>query len=237
VTHYLSLAAWRAPRAVLAGALLLFLPLLARTAVADDSGLYVGANLGYTLSTYHRSDLDSALIDTFAGGGYTLVLSSSSVHDEHTPWSLDVGYRFTTYLGLEASYLELGTVKFASRGTESTPFGSAPISVDLNIKSRGPALALVGVLPMTNEWNLEARLGAYEGKTLSEYVTTVETTASSGYDSKTSTSLLGDIGAAYILSPHWVVRLDYTYLNHLGEKILGKSFNVDLLTAGVMYAF
>jgi OmpA-OmpF porin, OOP family len=237
VTHHLPLAAWRALPAPMAAAAMLFSTLLTQPAVADDGGLYVGASLGYTLSTYHRSDLNNALIGTFAGAGYTLVLDTSSVHDEQRPWSLDIGYRFSRYLALEASYLELGTLKYAGGGTETSYFGRAPITVDLNIKSRGPALALVGVLPMTNDWNLEARLGAYEGKTLTQYVTTVDTTPTSGHDSKSSASLLADIGASYILNAHWVLRLDYIHLNQLGEKILSKSFNVDLLTAGVTYAF
>jgi len=207
---------------------------LAPPAYADLSGLYVGASGGDTLSTYRHADIDSAVVGSFAQGGESLVLSSSRVRDDHAPWSVDVGYRFSAYLGLEAAYLQLGTVNYAGSGKASSFFGSAPIDLGLSFKSRGPALALVGVLPMTNAWDLDVRLGGYEGKTLTQYVSS---SPSSGFDSKTSSSLMGGVGTQYIIAAHWVLRLDYTHLNSLGEKLLNRSFNVDLLAAGVDYVF
>lgn len=223
--------------ATTAAATLLALSLFARPAVADEAGLYVGANVGYTLGTYRRSDLNGALIAAVASSGDNLVLCCSQVHDKESPWAVNVGYRFSRYLGIEASYVQLGTVRYASLGTESSFFGSNPLAVDLNIKSRGPGLAFVGVLPMTNDWDLEARLGGYEGKTITQYAITAGGSPSNGSDSKTSASLLAGIGAEYIVAAHWVLHLDYTRLNSLGEKILSKSFSVDLLTAGVNYVF
>jgi opacity protein-like surface antigen len=206
-------------------------------AAADGGALYLGAGAGYTLSTYRQADLDNAVINTFAASGYTLALSSSSVQNQHTPWSVDVGYRFSTYFGLEAAYLELGTLNYASAGTATSILGGAPATTSLSIRSHGPALAFVGVLPLTDAFGLEARLGAYEGKTVTQFAVTVGGTPSSGTDSQTSASLLAGVGTSYIVAAHWVVRLGYVHLNQLGEKTLGKSFNVDLLTAGVDYVF
>jgi hypothetical protein len=239
VTHYYpEQAASRVLRVSLAAATLSLSSAFAPPALADDGvGVYFGANVGYTLSTYRRADLDSAVVDAFSGAGYTAALSGSSLHNEHSPWSVNAGYQVTRYFGLEASYIELGTLKYAASGTATSIFASASTTVDLAIRSRGPALALVGVLPMTNDWDLEARLGAYEGKTLTESVVTVQPNTTSGFDSKTSTSLLVGVRAAYVIAAHWVLHLDYTHLNQLGERDFDKSFNVDLLTAGVTYAF
>lgn len=223
--------------APIACAALVSLCLGAPPAVADGGGLYLGASGGYTLSSYRHADLDSALVQSFAGSGDTLVLSGSSIRNEHAPWSVDVGYRFSAFFGLQASYLELGTLKYAGAGTASSLFGSIPVTVSLDIRSRGPALALVGALPLTNDWGLDARLGVYEGKTVTEFAVTSNGTPNSGSDSKTSASLLAGLGTSYVLGGHWVLHLDYTHLNKLDEKVLTKSFNVDLLTAGVAYAF
>jgi hypothetical protein len=238
VIHYdPTRAASRLPRSLIAPATLLLLTAFAQPAFAGDGGVYVGAELGHTLSTYHRADLDSALVDLFSGAGYSAALSGSSVRNEHNPWSANVGYQISSYFALEASYIHLGTLKYATSGTATSVLGNSPVAVDLNIKSRGPALALVGVLPMTDSWDLEARLGAYEGKTTTLSEVTIGTSSNPGVDTKTSTSLMAGIGTGYVIAAHWVVRLDYTHLNQLGEKSLGKSFNVDLLTAGVTYAF
>jgi opacity protein-like surface antigen len=221
----------------MAAATLFSLGLLARPAVADEGGWYFGANGGYTVDTYRRSDLNSALVSTVAAAGDTLVLCCSRVHDKETPWSVDVGYRLSQYLGIEASYIQLGTVRYAAFGKASSFFGSESFDADLNIKSRGPGLALVGVLPMTNDWNLEARLGGYEGKTISQYLTVADGSPHSGSGSETSASLLAGFGTQYIVGAHWVLHLDYTRFNSLGEKLLNNSFNVALLTAGVDYLF
>ena len=232
MTHYAGLLP--APLASLA---LLSVGLLTQPAVADESGPYLGASTGYTLTSYRRSDLDNAVIGNVAGGGYTLALSGSSDRYGQPPWSLDLGYQFSSYFGLEASYLDLGTLKYASAGTETSIVGGGSFAVDLSIRSRGPALAVVGTLPLTNDWRVETRLGAYEGKTTTEFVSTFNGTPNSGSDSKASTTLLASLGASYVLAAHWVLHVEYTHLNHLGEKVLSQSFNVDMVTAGVDYAF
>jgi opacity protein-like surface antigen len=236
MTHGAHIARSRA-RAAFAAAALLTTGLSARPAAADEQGMYVGADVGYTLSTYGRQDINSAVASSFASGGETLALSSSYARDRQTPASADVGYRFLTYFGVEASYLTLGTVEYASRGKATSLFGGGPTEVELSFKSRGPALALTGALPMTNDWSLTVRLGAYEGKTLTHYASDVDGTAHHGSVAKTSTSLLAGVGSQYVIAAHWVLRLDYTHLNQLGEGLLSKSFNVDLLSAGVNYVF
>jgi opacity protein-like surface antigen len=233
-----SFASWRALRAQLAALALAAWLLSPAAARADDSGLYLGASGGYTLDSYHRADLNEALVENLAASDYTLVLRGASLHEQGTPWALEVGYRFSSYFGLEASYLELSSLRYQSVGTAIPPFGSSgKATFDLDFKSRGPTLSFVGVLPLTNQWNLEARLGAYEGKTTTDYAASVIGSPSSGAESQTSASVLASVGTQYVIAPHWVVRLDYTRLNSLGEKLLDKSFNVDLLTAGVFYAF
>lgn len=216
---------------------LCFVAFVAQPALADGGGLYLGASAGYTLSSYRRADLDDAVIESLAGSGYTFAPSSSSVRKGQPPWSVDLGYQFSSYFGLEASYLELGTLKYASAGTATSIVGNGPAEVNVKIESRGPALALVGVLPLTNDWSFETRLGVYEGKTFTEFADTIIGTPNSGADSKTSASLLASLGGSCVLAGHWVLHLDYTHLNRLDEKVLTKSFNVDLLTAGLSYAF
>jgi opacity protein-like surface antigen len=236
VSHY-PLAVWRALPATIAAATL-FVALPAQPARADDGGLYLGANLGYTLDTYRHADLNSALIEQFASAGDHLTLSSSSLRDARDPWSVDLGYRFSSYFGVEASYLQLGTLEYGARGKETGFLGSStPLATSINIKSRGPAVALVGMLPMTYDWNLDARLGVYEGKTLSQYVTASNAGGFRGSDSTTSATLLASVGTSYVVGGHWMLCLDYIRLNQIGEKLVSKSFNVDLLTAGVTYTF
>jgi opacity protein-like surface antigen len=208
---------------------------LSTPAAADDGGVFVSANLGVTLSTYSRNDLNDALIATDNG---ELTVRSSSLDKPKAPWWADVGYMFSPYVGVTASYLDLQTLKYQATGTQTPPVGSdSPVSAKVDITSRGPTLAVLGVLPVWNAWQVTGRAGIYLGKTSTNYSSTVGTDSNSGSESTTGASLLLGIGGSYSLSQHCALRLDYLYVNGVHETALDKSFNVSLLTAGIMYAF
>jgi len=221
------------PSAAVALALLLWG--LSAPAEADDGGLYVGANLGLTLSTYSKGDLNNAVLAAFDN---ELTLQSSSLDKPKAPWWADIGYMASPYFGVEASYLDLETLKYHAAGTETPPLGEkASVSTKLDITSRGPTLALIGALPLWNAWRVDGRAGVYLGKTSTSYTSQVGTNSNSGSESTTGASLLVGIGGAYSFLGHCAVRLDYLYVNGVHEKVLGNSFNASLLTAGFMYAF
>jgi OOP family OmpA-OmpF porin len=209
------------------------------TAMADDSGFYVGANIGRVLSTYRHTDIDNGVIAAFGGADNGFVLGNSSVQKEHVMWMADIGYMASRNFGIEASYLHLGSLAYSSAGTEpsTSGTGTSATSVNFNIKSRGPALAALGVLPMSNWWEIDARVGAYEGKTTTTFASAIGVNTKSGALSKTSTSLLAGAGTALVVSSHCTLRVDYTRLEHIKEEALGRAFNVDLLTAGVAFVF
>ncbi len=217
-----------------AGAILLFVGLSSGTAVADESGWYLGGDFGFELHTYSESALSGALASDFARSDEGLSLTSTTLRNARTLWSADVGDMVSPYFSVEASYLDLAELKYQGGGTGSSPYyGTAPVLVNIHIKSQGPALALVGVLPLSDAWQVNVRAGAYEGKTTTDYATL----ATAGSASETSTSLMAGVGCAYILGSHWMLRLDYLHLDHLDEKTLGTPFNVDLVKAGVAYVF
>jgi opacity protein-like surface antigen len=214
-------------------------------ALAEDGGFYVGANVGKVLSTYRRADIDGGLTDqlnqlsgTGQGGGS---VSSSSIGKSHAMWSVDVGYMLTPNVGIEASYIDLGRIKYAGAGSAPLPGGAAgttPMSFSLDTRSHGPALAAIGVLPMTNSWELDARVGAVEAKNISSSTITLQDEGSgSSTASKTTTSLLLGVGTGFIVSTHWTVRLDYMRVAKLDDPALEKHFNVDILTVGADFMF
>lgn len=213
--------------------------LLSPPAMADDTGFYVGANVGRVLSTYHRNDLDRAVTADFGGAERGFVLGPSSIEKKHAMWTADAGYMFTRNFGIEASYLHLGSLAYSSFGTEPavSGAGTTAVSVNLAVRSHGPALAVTGVLPMSNFWELDARVGGYEAKTTTAYESTIGEQVKTGRVSATSTSLLGGFGTAVTLSSHCTVRLDYVRLEHIKEGLLGHTFNVDLLTVGMALVF
>ncbi|HUI60105.1 MAG TPA: outer membrane beta-barrel protein, partial [Steroidobacteraceae bacterium] len=204
------------------------------TVRAEEGGWYLGANFGQVINTYRHTDLDNALNDAFED---ELTYTSSSISEKKQAWWAAVGYMTSPYLGFEASYLALGRLDYHASAKQTSVFGTTPVTVDLNLKSRGPAAAVVGVLPLTNSWEVDARVGAYDGKTTTSYTSVVNKTTNNGLESKTSVSLLVGVGTAYTFSGHWALRVDYLHINQVKEQVLGHSFNEDLATAGITFAF
>jgi opacity protein-like surface antigen len=205
-------------------------------AMADDTGFYIGANAGRVLSTYRRADIDNTLNADLQAAAPGFALGPTSIDKDHVMWSADVGYMLNRNFGVEASYIHLGSLRYQAFGTAPSSTG-ATLSVEneAEFKSGGPALALVAALPMSNFWEVDARVGGFEGRTTttSEFVT--DGVPNPTRTSKTTTSVLLGAGTGVSLTNHVVVRLDYLRLESLKDNFLSRNFNVDLVTVGVAY--
>ncbi len=215
------------------------LGILAGPAMADETGFYVGANVLSLLSTYRRADLDSAMTSAFNGVDSSYTMGPSSVERAHYSWQVNFGYMLTRNFGVELSFLDLGPFHYSGFGsTTSAADGStSEVHLDLDVRSHGPALAAVGVLPMTNFWDLEARVGAMQVKTKSSFSTLTGDGTNSGKFSDNSTVVMASVGTAFTVTTHIVLRLDYLRIQHIKEKALDRTFNVDGATAGMAYVF
>ncbi|HWM67636.1 MAG TPA: outer membrane beta-barrel protein [Steroidobacteraceae bacterium] len=206
--------------------------------MADETGFYVGANALSLLSTYRRPDLDSATTAVFGGAANGYSMGPSSVERNHIMWSADFGYMVSRNLGIEVSYLDLGSLQYSGFGTVTASDGTASeVHLNLDVRAHGPAVALVGALPMTNVWEINARVGAIEAKTKTNYRTAVGEDVQSGNLSQSSTSLLASVGTAFTVTTHLTLRLDYLRIQHIKEKGLERAFNVDGVTAGAALVF
>jgi opacity protein-like surface antigen len=204
----------------------------------DDSGFYLNANAVRTVRTLEGTELDTGLIGTVASqGGASLSLASSATQHGDVTWSAGLGYRASAFFAVEASYLDLGQLTYRAAGTETLGSGTGPLSTALQVSSKGPALAVVGILPILEGLEVSLRAGAFDGQTATDYVNSDSVTTDSGRVSKTTTSLLAGAGVSYGFAGHWAVQLQYLHLNALRESLLDQRFNVDVAMAGLTFIF
>lgn len=220
--------------AVSAAIVLTLLGIPGGSSAAEDNGVYLTASYGRALKLFSHSELDDALREAF---NQTLTLESSSVDRRGSIWSAGVGYRMGPNFAVEATYLDLGKVHYDAAGSATVGSVTRASALVLDTRSRGPALALVGILPLWNAWGVDARLGAYRGKAGTTFVSTIGENEVTQAMSEQSTSLLAGIGGSYVATDHLTVRLDYLHLNDIKEKAFGAKFDADVVTAGVTYAF
>ncbi len=219
-----------------AGAILVLAPVAAATAA--DGAFYVSASAVRTVTTLSTADVANAAVATVAGiSGTTLAVSSSSSSlDSPVGWTAGVGYRIG-FFGIEASYLDLGRETYKLAGTETAASGPSSLTSTIQVGTKGPALALVGYVPLLDSLQANIRIGAFGGKTSTDYSNLIDSIPHTGSVSKTTTSALVGIGLDYAVTGHLSVDVNFLHLNRLREQFLVESYNVNLATAGLTYAF
>jgi opacity protein-like surface antigen len=204
-------------------------------AASGDGGWYVAAGYGAAPRLFLRSEIDDALVDAFSE--MPLTLESSSVSKRNTTWSAGVGYWFAENLAVEAAYLNVGKVHYRSAGSALVSETSEATSLDLVARSRGATLALVWAAPLWNAWGVDARAGAFRGKTSSQFVSVLGEEESADSVSKTSTVPLLGAGGSFAATTHLVVKLNYVHLFGIKEAAVADKFDADLVTLGLTYVF
>ena len=132
----------------IAGCALIYTPL----AMAEDSGWYIGANIGPSIS-----HLDAAGITTRVGGA-GLATSAITRDERDIGYKLFGGYQINRNFALEGGYFDLGQFGFTST---TTPAGT----LTGNLEVRGMNLDVVGMLPITEQFSAFGRAGVTYAQT------------------------------------------------------------------------
>jgi hypothetical protein len=211
---------------------------LAGAARADDfAGVFVGANFGRALSSYDTGYIDQGYVSQATANGDSLDITSRSVHRFDDVWWGDVGYFFNPYVALDAAFLHLGEVRYKTTGLVNEGGTDDASATTTEVTSRGPALSLLGRLPLTDSFEADLRLGDYIGKSV--FYNRIDVLAQRAVvtASKTTSSLLVGVGGAYTFAGHWSVRLDYLRADRTGDSATGGKFTVNVASAGVSFTF
>jgi hypothetical protein len=205
---------------------------------ADDAGgAYFGGNFGRAHNTYDSGLIDSQIAGIAAASGDTLSYSDRSTQRMSDVWWVDAGYLFNPYVGIEAEFFHLGEFKYEFSGTLAGPGGDESISTKTEVTSHGPALSLLLRLPFSESFAADLRIGDYYGKATANALITVGSTGGPGSSSKTTSSLVVGVGAAYTFAAHWSLRGDVLRVNKTGDDGTTGVFSVNMVTLGASYTF
>jgi opacity protein-like surface antigen len=204
---------------------------------ADLTGVYVGGNFARARNEFDTSSIDRELVSEAQSNGDTISFSRKSVKRLSDVWWADAGYFFTPYVALDAAYLHLGQIRYVAVGNVTNATGTPGLSSTNELTSGGPALSMILRLPIVEAFEVDLRLGDYFGKTAIDSGITVGSNSSYQFQSRSGSSLLAGVGAAYALDAHWLVRLDYLRINDTGDSSVTGRFSVNLASAGVSFIF
>ncbi|HUO78536.1 MAG TPA: outer membrane beta-barrel protein [Steroidobacteraceae bacterium] len=210
----------------------LALPLAAHA--AQGFGLYVGAQGGYSEVGISQSDWDAAALAAFSAAGGTL--TSTSVDKGATPWGVNAGFQLMRFFAIEAAYYDLGKAKATADGTVLNGDVTVPVHVAGDFQSSGPALAVIGIIPL-GHLSIDGRVGAYYGDTKATFTATSNGVSSSTSASKSTATAMGGVGLAWIFNDYFSLRLDYLYFDKVGDKNTTGTANVNVGTLGFRFHF
>jgi len=166
----------------------------------DDFGPYMEFGAGRT-----RFDLEKSGLDNWT----EVPADASSLDRGDTGFSLAFGYRLSPFVAIEAAYLDLGRTRYIIEDNGST--------ARLDLGSSGPAVSVIGSLPLNGTFSLEGRAGMYFSDVRIGMALLVGTMGALGaFEGETGGSDAGwMLGAGAVASFHdnWSMRVGYDYFD------------------------
>jgi opacity protein-like surface antigen len=203
------------------------------TAQEGTSGFYVGAFGGQTTYDIAKQDMDDLFL--FAGDvvGLPILGGESSLEDSDTGFGVIAGFRLTPYVAIEASYMDLGAAEYRLDGLANlgSTFGVVAFEGGADIEVSGPAVALVGIIPVSETIELYGKAGMFFSET--DFTVFFDSIAESA--SFSSEEILYGVGMAWNLNPNWSLRLDFQRFADVGEEDELGEANIDQFSLGVLY--
>lgn len=204
---------------------------------ADLAGLYFGGTYGRARNELSTRGFDAQLASEALPDAVTF--QGSAVRRLSHLWEPQIGYLFNPYVGLEVSFIHAGSLKYVSDSTVAINGTPTPVHTTQQIDARGPAISVVGRLPLNQYLDLHVRVGDYIARThLDRYVTVGATPIVLGTPGQgTASSLLTEAGIGLTLAGHWQLGVGFLRLNKIGTKVTGDTFSVNAATGSLHFLF
>lgn len=191
-------------------------------ALADDSGWYVGGNVGQSRAEIDEERITSGLL----GGGLTT--TSIDDDDRDIGYKLFGGYQFNRYFALEGGYFDLGEFGYTAT---TVPAGT----LNGNIELRGVNLDAVGLLPITEKFSAFGRIGVNYAEAEDSFAGTGAVTVTNPSPSERDTNVKFGLGVQYALTEAFVLRAEVE--RYRIDDAVGNKGDIDLVSAGLIYRF
>lgn len=190
-------------------------------AVAQDSGLYIGGNVGKS-----RATIDDARIASGLWGGGSI--TSIADRDSDTGYKAFLGYQFNKYFAFEAGYFDLGNFGF-----DATAIPAGTLTGD--IKLNGFNLDLVLNLPMTEKFSFFGRVGVNSAEAKDTFTSTGSVYVLNPSPSQRGTNIKFGGGLQFDFTKSVGMRLEAE--RYRIDDAVGNKGDIDLYSVGLLIRF
>ena len=189
---------------------------------ADNSGWYMGANIGQS-----TADIDNEQItrDLLAGGFSEIILEND---DRDSGYKLFGGYQFNRYVALEAGYFDLGEFSYSAT---TQPAGT----LNGRMKLRGMNVDVLGFIPLGSKFSAFGRLGVNYAEAKDQFSGTGAVNVLSPRADERAANLKLGAGVQYAFTDALALRVE-TERYRINDAV-GNKGDVDLVSIGLRYRF
>jgi hypothetical protein len=217
----------------------------AQVAAAAEQGLYVGGHFGQSSKDADRSFYDLFNDDIQAFSFFEPIEETVSFDDSDSAFGLVIGYRLTPHLAFEAGYSNFGEVRYRSSSTGNFPLEAGSETVIIKTETTGFTLAVLGVLPLSRDWELFGRVGAlFANNQLSiailgegqQFLPPLGNRLTAS-DSQDSTDVYAGVGLSRRFFEIYDLRLEYHRALDAGDESFGGKGDLDVALLGLVVTF
>ncbi|MDP2144758.1 MAG: OmpA family protein [Gallionella sp.] len=196
-------------------------------AIAEDSGWYIGGNIGQSRATIDDARITSNLL----GGGFT---TTSIVDDNRdSGYKLFGGYQFNENLALEAGYFDLG--QFGYTANVATVLAGTPGTLTGRIRLKGVNIDAIGILPISEQFSVFGRVGLNYAQARDNFTGTGSANVLNPNPSKSDTNYKFGLGLQFNFTEALAMRLEAE--RYRIDDAVGNKGDIDLLSLGLTYKF
>lgn len=164
-----------------------------------------------------------------------------TVDQSDVGWNVALGYRVNKYLAAELSYVNAGEASLTERfsAVPGAPIQVPDVLHSYTVSSAGPAVSVLGSLPLSERWQIFLRGGVFFAKQeVAARIIVQEPTATNlrpvERDYSDEVFSLG-AGVQWDFLPRWTARLEYQRSDDLqANDIMGES-RLDQATLSVLF--
>jgi|SRR5689334_2458282 len=208
---------------------------------ANRIGAYGGASIGQTKFSANGAEQDvENLEDTLINAGVGTQNLSSGTEDTDLGYQATFGYRFHRYFAAELGLAQYGSL--VSHAKADIDFddgnGFVPTSVKLSFSAGGPVFSAIGILPISDKFELFARLGYLFSSTENEFAAKIDgQNAGTGSLKGNSQDPVYGLGFSFHINQIYSIRAEYQQIDSVGQSSRTGAEDLKIMNLGMIIRF
>ena len=212
-----------------------------RTRNQNRVGPYAAVLIGMTKYTEDHSVNEGQLLDVLTNNDIPFQNVSASTDDSDIGFQAAFGYRFNRYLAGELALAQFGSLASSAHGELDFPgdgTGFVPADLKLSFKVGGPVFSAIGILPVSDKFEVYARVGFLFASSERKFTSSVNGQSGvSGSAKGDSQNPVYGVGATWNINQAYSIRAEYQMLSNIGQSSRSGTEDLNVLNLGMLMRF